>query len=274
MTVDHVTPTTLGGSDDPSNLVAACASCNGGKSATNPAAAVVADVAEDALRWQRAIKAVADQRSADRDAAAETARRFRDNWMFQYERHHHVKCDDHAPDWCAFELPSNFAGTIGELLGAGLTTDDLIEAIRQTWGQDFRIRSLWRYFCGVAWNMVTAQHEAARALLDNAPEEEGDVPAVLRLPRRELMRMVLNNLMEDTEAVAVMAVIGQVEDGWQKRVLRGLENGYHRERARREALDSSRYEIDCAVDRIFREADNRAEVAKFKAVMKARAAAK
>lgn len=32
ITVDHVVPVALGGSDDPSNLVAACKDCNAGKS--------------------------------------------------------------------------------------------------------------------------------------------------------------------------------------------------------------------------------------------------
>ena len=45
LTVDHVTPVALGGSHDPSNLVAACKDCNAGKastSATRPASAAAA----------------------------------------------------------------------------------------------------------------------------------------------------------------------------------------------------------------------------------------
>ena len=33
LTIDHVTPVALGGSDDPSNLVACCRDCNSGKGA-------------------------------------------------------------------------------------------------------------------------------------------------------------------------------------------------------------------------------------------------
>jgi hypothetical protein len=62
--VDHVVPTALGGTDEPSNLVTACEPCNGGKSASNPDAPVVDDVAQDALRWSKAMEAAADaQRS-------------------------------------------------------------------------------------------------------------------------------------------------------------------------------------------------------------------
>jgi hypothetical protein len=57
LTVDHVIPTALGGSDDPSNLVTACQPCNAGKSASSADAPIVADVASDALRWARAMTA-------------------------------------------------------------------------------------------------------------------------------------------------------------------------------------------------------------------------
>ena len=54
LTIDHVTPVVLGGSDDPSNLVACCVDCNAGKSSSAPDADLVAEVDEDAARWARA----------------------------------------------------------------------------------------------------------------------------------------------------------------------------------------------------------------------------
>ena len=65
LTIDHVTPVSLGGSDDPSNLVAACKDCNAGKSSSNPDAALVASVSDDALRWAAALKAAAAAAVAD-----------------------------------------------------------------------------------------------------------------------------------------------------------------------------------------------------------------
>jgi hypothetical protein len=62
MTIDHVVPESLGGSDDPTNLVTACSDCNGGKSSIPADAALVADVAADAERWSAAIKEVASRR--------------------------------------------------------------------------------------------------------------------------------------------------------------------------------------------------------------------
>ena len=50
LTVDHVVPVALGGTDKPDNLVAACRDCNAGKSSTPPDTALVSDVEADAVR--------------------------------------------------------------------------------------------------------------------------------------------------------------------------------------------------------------------------------
>lgn len=273
LTVDHVVPTALGGTDDPSNLVTACADCNGGKSANSPTETVVAEVAQDALRWSAAIKAVSDQRSADRSGQEEAVRRFRDNWMFQYERHHHSMCTDHADDWCPFELPANYGATVGELLTAGLTTDDLVEAVKQAWGQDFRIRSYWKYFCGVAWGMVKAQLDAARELIAGGSVDGVDEPAVFRFPYREVFEVVLDFYADERERAETMAAILRVEDLWQRRVLWGLESGKHGGRAQREALDSTIHDINCDVEKIFQKIAGEARAAKFLADMAARSSA-
>jgi hypothetical protein len=64
LTVDHVIPVALGGSDDPSNLVAACRDCNAGKTSTSPGAPLVEQVSNDAIRWAAAIKQAAEEREA------------------------------------------------------------------------------------------------------------------------------------------------------------------------------------------------------------------
>jgi hypothetical protein len=50
LNVDHVIPTSLGGSDKPDNLVAACADCNGGKTSSMPNAMPVQDVNQETFR--------------------------------------------------------------------------------------------------------------------------------------------------------------------------------------------------------------------------------
>lgn len=52
LNVDHVIPTSLGGSDKPDNLVTACADCNGGKTSSMPNAATVEDVNQETFRQE------------------------------------------------------------------------------------------------------------------------------------------------------------------------------------------------------------------------------
>lgn len=59
LNVDHVIPTSLGGSDKPDNLVSACADCNGGKTSSMPNAMTVEDVSQDAFRQAAELKRAA-----------------------------------------------------------------------------------------------------------------------------------------------------------------------------------------------------------------------
>ena len=88
LTVDHVIPTTLGGSDEPSNLVAACADCNAGKSSIQPDAPIVEDVAADALRWKRAMEQAQVGLIAERqvlDGILECFETEWNSWTFEYQ---------------------------------------------------------------------------------------------------------------------------------------------------------------------------------------------
>lgn len=80
LTVDHVIPTTLGGSDDPSNLVAACSDCNSGKSSVPADAPLVAEVAADALRWRRAIEQAQIEFAAERQLVQSLLTQFEHAW--------------------------------------------------------------------------------------------------------------------------------------------------------------------------------------------------
>lgn len=62
LNVDHVIPTSLGGSDKPDNLVTACAECNSGKTSSMPNAEPVADVDQDVLRQAANVKRETRQR--------------------------------------------------------------------------------------------------------------------------------------------------------------------------------------------------------------------
>lgn len=54
LTVDHVIPRSLGGSDAPGNLIACCDDCNTGKSSALLGGATVQDVSPFLLQWSRA----------------------------------------------------------------------------------------------------------------------------------------------------------------------------------------------------------------------------
>lgn len=69
LNVDHVIPTSLGGSDKPDNLVTSCADCNSGKTSSMPNAMPVADVDQATFRRAAELQQIADQQArARRDA--------------------------------------------------------------------------------------------------------------------------------------------------------------------------------------------------------------
>lgn len=161
LTVDHVIPSALGGSDDPSNLVTACQPCNSGKTSSSPDAPVVADVAADALRWSAAMKQAAAQQAADLKAAEEMGAAFYDDWT-----NWHVG-DGESRITFEDQLPSDWQNTIETWRRLGITQEELTHAIRRTMTKPkLKARSLWPYTCGVIWRTLDRRQEMAKALLD------------------------------------------------------------------------------------------------------------
>lgn len=164
LTIDHVTPVSLGGSDDPANLVAACKDCNAGKSSSNPDAPLVAAVSDDALRWAAALREVAERRAREQHDENATHDRFLDVWE-------NAPCTSYKRP----ELPDNWWGSIRSILAAGLPEELLHAAVRQSFGT-YKV-SDWdkfRYMCGICWKQVTAIQDEARAALQRA---DGVTPA-------------------------------------------------------------------------------------------------
>lgn len=155
LTVDHVVPVALGGSDDPTNLVAACQGCNAGKDATPPDAEVVADVAQDAARWAAAM-ALAAKAAQTR---AEEERAYRQRFL------------DHWQSWTfgnsgsTLTLPSNWRSSINRFREAGLTPDLLEECVTIAMRSPVSSYKTFRYMCGVAWRKVSDLQEAAHEIL-------------------------------------------------------------------------------------------------------------
>lgn len=154
LTIDHVIPVALGGSDDPSNLVACCKDCNAGKSSSSPNAAIVAQVAEDALRWAAAMKLAGDHAAQALAEESVTLTHFKDHvwgsWTTQSGK--------------TEPLPGDWESAILRQLRSGLTMDDLTAAVSVAMKAPYATDT-FRYFMGVCKAKLADRVEAARKLL-------------------------------------------------------------------------------------------------------------
>jgi hypothetical protein len=152
LTIDHVVPVALGGTDDPSNLVAACKDCNAGKTSSSPDAAIVAQVSDDAVRWAAAMQAAADQFEADREAAQAVLQPWLDNWYLRSRM------------GFSFQLPKTADEVLRGFLASGMPMSMLIEAADVA--LDARsVDDRFRYFIGVARNMLAKLQKQAASIL-------------------------------------------------------------------------------------------------------------
>lgn len=156
LTVDHVTPVALGGTDDPTNLVAACKDCNAGKSSSSPDAELVADVSQDAFRWAAAIKQAAETMAAETEARWKLNAEFNELWTevgmgFRGEWHR----------------PADWTSALDTFRHHGLPQAEIIDSFWVMQGKDgIAANSRWRYFCGICWRKITAIQQAAIAIIE------------------------------------------------------------------------------------------------------------
>ncbi|QRY48127.1 HNH endonuclease [Mycolicibacterium boenickei] len=148
LTIDHVVPETLGGSDDPDNLVAACADCNSGKSSVPADAHMVADIARDALRWANAM----------RQAAAEFSQ--------AVEEHPDVFAAVDAV-WYRGNRPDDWCNSIDQFINAGLPIDVIVKMAEVAQNKRGDMGYRWAYFCGCCWTRVRELQERAAEIVGN-----------------------------------------------------------------------------------------------------------
>jgi hypothetical protein len=164
LTVDHVVPVALGGSDDATNLVTACFECNNGKSASNPDAPLVADVDADQQRWALAMRATAETFLANVEARAAARNAFDNAWSeWTYGPAHDRRTIPRPPDW---------GTSIDRFLASGHTIGLLTDCIRIAMESQARPDDTWRYFCGVAWRRLTEMQDVARQVAASLAEED------------------------------------------------------------------------------------------------------
>lgn len=163
LTVDHVLPTSLGGQDAPENLVAACSACNAGKSSSSPDAPLVANVADDALRWARAMALAADLAHAQRIQREDDIENFDVVWTSYFN-------DEQIVDLDCFR-DRGWQDSISRFLDAGLSLHDLVHfaEVKLRSGQ-IRNTGVWKYFCGTCWRVLKDRQETASAIIKSGED--------------------------------------------------------------------------------------------------------
>lgn len=155
ITVDHVVPIALGGSDDPANLVAACVDCNTGKSSVPVGAPLVDDVAADAMRWAAAMKRAAQIQAAQTEARQAYVAEFDAVWCgWKYE------------DGSAVTRPPEWAGYVGKLHDQGLELSVLLAVVDDVLPRRVPDSRMWRYFCGAMRNVMADRIAIAGEIID------------------------------------------------------------------------------------------------------------
>lgn len=201
LTVDHVVPVALGGNDDPSNLVTACADCNAGKTSSNPDATLVADVAEDALRWSQAIQVAAADMLADHEHLTAQQDEFEAAW----DRWGFGRGDERT----LIPKDATWRTSIGQFLAAGLPMPVLLSCVELVMSRD-RVKpdDKFRYFCGVAWGKIREIREHAGALVNGHTASPVDDDAVDQFDegRAAVAADLLADLDEDERARSRAAI--------------------------------------------------------------------
>lgn len=160
LTVDHVVPRALGGSNDPANLVTACKPCNDGKASTNPDTKVVDDVAQDAFRWAAAMKKAAEWQADERarlDGILAVFEATWDDWTY----------DGGDKGRLPIPKPNSWESSVERLVTAGVDRANLLRLVVVAMESQARIDQKWRYFCGCGWRHVDDLQERARTILED-----------------------------------------------------------------------------------------------------------
>lgn len=162
LTVDHVIPEALGGSDDPSNLVTACKDCNAGKSSMPVDSPLVDDVSADAVRWARAMKEVAQIREQEIEDRRELFSWFNTIW-----------CEWHDSKGNTIPADGGY-WPILKFLAAGLTRSELKDLVGVAMrANHIPPRDTWRYFCGCCWKRIRENTDMAAEILAAEDSQDG-----------------------------------------------------------------------------------------------------
>lgn len=159
LTVDHVQPTALGGSDLPENLVAACKDCNSGKTSAKPDDGHVAAVSEDALKWAGRMRKLLADAAIDILALQEQRDAFLQAW------------EGWTFGGVSLEPPADWRQSVDQWNALDVPRE-IIEYAIETSMTTMKVKQVdkWRYMCGVIWRKIDEASKKAGA--EPAPATE------------------------------------------------------------------------------------------------------
>ncbi len=190
--VDHVIPRALGGSDEPSNLIAACHDCNSGKTSSAPDQNVVDDANQKALQWATAMAQAASEMADHSTGRTELYAAVSEVFPAYYRRN----------------LPNDMGTTIDQLINVGLPAQVIVDMAKVAAGKS-GVGDRWRYFCGCCWTKVRQMQDRAMELVGDAPEQEEPTVStvstvswdIVDLPIHFAMAHLLNDLPDENVRV-------------------------------------------------------------------------
>lgn len=151
LTIDHVTPVALGGTDDPTNLVTACRDCNAGKGSSSPDEATVADIDKRAATWAAAMLRAGDILAETADAREQYVGAFLEAWpQYRY-------------------LPDSLISTVERFYDLGLPQNVMVDAAHAA-ATTKGVYDRPAYFAGICWKRVRAMQDIASQIV-NAEDE-------------------------------------------------------------------------------------------------------
>lgn len=182
LTVDHVTPVALGGTDAPNNLVAACRDCNAGKASNAPGEQTLSMLTDAQIAYEKARAVVMAREEKAARAKRKVYKQFLAAWRTA------VPYIDPPADW---------RGSVAIWIGRGMSIERIIDAIHIAGGKThLPDRAIYPYMAKIVWNWLTELEDQIRAELPSAEvgdddetcceraEFEGYVDGAARIHRR------------------------------------------------------------------------------------------
>lgn len=160
LTVDHVTPLALGGTDHPRNLVAACRDCNAGKSSAAPDSSTLDALSDAQIAYEKARATVIAREQKKARSRRKDYDLFLDEW------------DATSPRYS--ELPAGWRATVSTWLARGIPIERILDAMHIASSKNHLPSSaVYPYMAKVVWNWISdLEEEVAAEVGANDPVNE------------------------------------------------------------------------------------------------------